>query len=175
MHDAAISVSGEQSPRTHGNYRIILSLPVDGGFAINVHAATGDHRYHELSFTTADVDTANLAYRTIAEGADNGVGPEGIRQALDDALRAELLRVQQRHDTPSRQRVAHINALLDLMESPVDTAKVAELVESLSQPTRPRTFRELRDTHAAAAARDRAQLMLPQQFADRINTSRRGA
>lgn len=157
--NSTITASDEQSARIYGLYKVVLSLPVDGGFTINTFAATGDHRYTELSFTTADVDTANLAHRVIKQGAEQGVSPEGIRQALDAALRAELLRVQRRHDAGSQERAGHINALLDLMESPVDTAQVAELVESLTLPNRPRTFRELRDAHANASAADRAARM----------------
>ncbi|MFF0822480.1 hypothetical protein ACFYUR_19125 [Micromonospora haikouensis] len=131
MTSAVISTSGEQSARTYGHYQVVLSLPVDGGFAIAVHAATSPHQYTELSFTTSDVDTANLVHRVIKAGAEQGVSPEGIRAAVADALTAELHRVQARHDLPSRNRVEHINALLDRIESPADTARVAEIVDHM--------------------------------------------
>lgn len=131
MSNAVISVSGEHMPRLYGPYEVVLSLPVDGGFAINVHARTGGHRYDELCITTPDVHTANLVHRVIKQGGEQGVSPEGIHQALTDTLTRELHEVQARRDTPSRNRVEHINRLLDRLESPADTAKVAELAASV--------------------------------------------
>ncbi|WP_341719861.1 hypothetical protein QQG74_09245 [Micromonospora sp. FIMYZ51] len=84
--NGVITDAGHIQRRIHGNYEIALNLTVDGGFSIGVTATGSPHRYDELSYTTGDVTKANLAYRIIAEGADKGVQPEGIRQALNDAL-----------------------------------------------------------------------------------------
>ncbi|MFJ8690227.1 hypothetical protein [Micromonospora wenchangensis] len=131
MSSAVISASGEHDARTYGHYKVVLSLPVDGGFAINTFTATGSHRYNELSFTTGDVDTANLAHRIIRTGGEQGVSPEGIHQALTAALVNELHRMQERHDGESRTRIEHINALLDRLESPADTAAIEVLAEQV--------------------------------------------
>ena len=145
MHGTTVvTAPAEGDTRYYGPYKVVLSLPADGGFAINVFAKTSGHRYDELCFTTADVDTANLVHRIIRDGGVQHVRPEGIREALDSALRDELFRVQQRPDVPSRNRIEHINALLDRLESPADTARMDELAASLG---RPRNFRELRDMH----------------------------
>ncbi|WP_328344663.1 hypothetical protein [Micromonospora sp. NBC_00421] len=126
-----VTEPGEHYARTYGQYTVVLSLPVDGGFAINTYAATGSHRYAELSFTVGDADTGNLAHRIIKTGGEQGVSPAGIREALTDALVRELHEVQARRDAESRTRIEHINALLDHLESPADTAKVAELAEQV--------------------------------------------
>ncbi|QKW15448.1 hypothetical protein [Verrucosispora sp. NA02020] len=154
-HPSPVTEPGEAQRRIYGNYEVILNLPVDGGFSIGVRAAGSPHRYDELSFVIADVDTANLVHRVIREGGEQGLSPEDIRWTLDEALRLDLFRVQQRHDTPSRNRIEHLNRVLDRLESPADTAAVAELVDSLRHPNRPRNFRELRDAHAAGMAADR--------------------
>ncbi|MFG2046063.1 hypothetical protein ACGFIW_01365 [Micromonospora sp. NPDC048935] len=150
-----ISAPAEGDTRYYGPYQVTLSLTVDNAFSINVHARTGGHRYDELCFTTADVDTANLVHRIIKDGGEQGVQPEGIREALDAALREELLQVQERHDTPSRNRVEHINLVLDRLEQPVDTARMDELAATLG---RPRNMRELRDAMQAGINRQRAEV-----------------
>ncbi len=152
---AVISAPGEGDTRYYGPYQVTLSLTVDNAFAINVHARTGGHRYDALCFTTADVETANLIHRIIRDGGEQGVSADGIRQALDAALRQELLQVQERRDTPSRNRVEHINKVLDRLESPADTARMDELAANLG---RPQNFRELRDAMQAGIARQRAEV-----------------
>lgn len=152
---AVISAPGEGDTRYYGPYKVVLSLPVDTGYAINVHARTTGHRYDGLCFTTADVGTANLIHRIIREGGEQGVSPDGIREALDAALRTELFQVQQRHDTPSRNRIEHINRVLDRLEAPADTARMDELATNLG---RPRNLRELRDAMQAGINRQRAEV-----------------
>ncbi|MFD6565463.1 hypothetical protein [Micromonospora profundi] len=173
MTNTVISVPGEQDARTYGPYKVVLSLTVDEAFSINVFAATGGHRYDALCHTTADVHTANLIHRVIREGGEQGVSAEGIREALDAALRQELFQVQARRDTPSRDRIEHINAVLDRLEQPADTARMDELAADLvafaskvgdavaagvSDHARPKTFRELRDAHQAGINRQRAEV-----------------
>ncbi|PZG16495.1 hypothetical protein C1I95_17645 [Micromonospora craterilacus] len=129
--NGTITQPGAVQRRTYGNFEVALNLTVELAFNIAVSAAGSPHRYDELSFTTPDADTANLIHRVIRDGALQGVRAEGIREAVDQALRAELFEVQARHDTPSQRRAEHINALLDQMESLVDDAAIAELVESM--------------------------------------------
>ncbi|MER7166793.1 hypothetical protein ABT336_12115 [Micromonospora sp. NPDC000207] len=172
--NSVISTSGEQDARPpYGHYQVVLSLPVDGGYTINTFAATGDHRYDELSFTVADVDTANLIHRVIRDGGQQGVQPAGIVAALDDALRAELFRVQARRDLPSRNRVEHINRLLDRLESPADTEAVVVLADmvrrNLADTIPAGTHRQVRPTMAGAHL---TKLSAPQQRA--INSHRDG-
>ncbi|MFJ1539232.1 hypothetical protein ACIODS_11885 [Micromonospora chalcea] len=145
MTNAVISTPAEGDTRYYGPYKVVLSLPADGGYAINVFAKTSGHRYDELCFTTADVHTANLVHRIIKAGGVQHVRPEGIREALDAALRTELLDMQRRPDAVFRNRIEHLNLMLDRLESPADTARMDELAASLG---RPRNFRELRDMHA---------------------------
>lgn len=171
MTNTVINTPDEGDTHYYGPYEVVLSLPVDGGFSINVNARTGGHRYDALCFTTGDVDTANLIHRVIREGGEQGVQPEGIREALDAALRQELFQVQQRRDTPSRNRIEHINAVLDRIESAADTARMGELAADLlsfatkvgdtvaagvSDHDRPSTFRELRDAYARDIRNQRA-------------------
>lgn len=155
INASTVISSDEGDTRYYGPYKVVLSLPVDNGFSINVHARTGGHRYDALCFTTADVDTANLIHRVIREGGEQGVQPEGIREALDAALRQELFKVQERHDTPSRNRIEHINAVLDRIEQAADTARMDELAANLG---RPRNMRELRDAMQAGINRQRAEV-----------------
>lgn len=117
--------------RTHGSFEITAQITVDGGYSINTLTATGGTRIPELCIATADRDTYRLAYAVIREGGINNVHPDGVRAALTDALVRELHEVQARHDLPSRNRVEHINALLDRLESPADTAAIAELTEAV--------------------------------------------
>ncbi len=152
---ATVTSPGEGDTHYYGPYEVVLSLPVDGGFSINVNARTGGHRYDALCHTTADVDTANLIHRVIREGGEQGVSADGIREALDEALRNELFRMQERHDTPSRNRIEHINLVLDRLESAADTARMDELAANLG---RPQNFRELRDAMQAGIARQRAEV-----------------
>ncbi|WP_431728528.1 hypothetical protein [Verrucosispora sp. TAA-831] len=137
---SVITEPGVQDPRTYGAYRVTLSLPVDGGFAIRVSADASPHQYDELTFTTPDVDAANLIHRVIRYGAEQGASPATIRDAVDGALRAELHMAMSRRDTPSRRRVEHLNALLDQMESPADEAAIAELVASMRNGIPAREF-----------------------------------
>ncbi|MEV1315444.1 hypothetical protein AB0J14_05085 [Micromonospora arborensis] len=153
MTNTVITTPSEGDTRYYGPYEVVLSLPVDGGFSINVHARTTGHRYDALCHTVADVDTANLIHRVIRDGGEQGVSADGIREALDAALRQELFQVQERHDTPSRNRIEHINLVLDRIESAADTARMNELAESLG---RPRNMRELRDAFQAGIKRQRA-------------------
>ncbi|MFI1194143.1 hypothetical protein ACH4T9_12910 [Micromonospora sp. NPDC020750] len=127
MSNAVISVPGEQVVTTAGRYTITAQITVDGGHSI--HVMLGPNPVPELCFSSPDRATASLAFRTIAEGGEQGVSPEGVREALTDALTRDLHEVQRRHDLPSRNRVEHINNLLDRLESAADTARVAELVE----------------------------------------------
>lgn len=143
--------------RPYGRYELTAQITVDGGYSITTMTRTGGNREHGLSFTVADRDVYRTIYAVIREGGLNNVHPDGVRDAIRDALTRDLHEAQRRRDTASQAQADYLNDLLDRFESPEDTAKVTELVESLSQPTRPRTFRELRDAHAAAAARDRAQ------------------
>ncbi len=155
--------------KTFGSVTITASLPVDGGYAINTFV--GAERIHALSFTTADRDTYRAAYAVIRDGGRQGVSVEGIREALDAALRNELFRMQERHDTPSRNRIEHINLVLDRLEQPADTARMDELAADLlsfatkvgdtvaagvSDHDRPTTFRELRDAYARDIRNQRA-------------------
>lgn len=143
--------------RPYGRYELTAQITVDGGYSITTMTRTGGNREHGLCFTVVDRDAYRTIYAVIREGGLNNVHPAGVRDAICDALTRDLHEAQRRRDTDSRVRADYLNDLLDGFESPVNTAKVDELIESLSQTTRPRTFRELRDTHAAAAARDRAQ------------------
>lgn len=129
MSNAVISVPGEQAVTTAGRYTITAQITRDGGHSI--HVMLGPTPVPELGFSTPDRATASLAFRTIAEGGEQGVSPDGIRQALTDALVRDLHEVQRRRDLPSQNRVEHINALLDRLESPADTARVAELAETV--------------------------------------------
>jgi hypothetical protein len=130
---AVTTETAEQSARLHGHYEIVLSLPVDGGFAINTFARTTGVRYDALCFTTADVDTANLAHRVIRDGAEQGVSPEGISQALTDALVTELAAMERRRDTPSINRIEHINRLLDRLDTAEDRALIADINRTLGR------------------------------------------
>ncbi|MFI2663352.1 hypothetical protein [Micromonospora carbonacea] len=126
MSNAVISVPGQQVVTTAGRYTITAQITVDGGHSI--HVMLGPNPVPELCFSTPDRATASLAFRTIAEGGEQGVSPEGIHQALTDALVRDLNEVQRRRDNESASRIEHINRLLDRLESPADTAAVAELV-----------------------------------------------
>jgi hypothetical protein len=132
-----------------GALTIVAQITTDGGYSINTF--TGPEREANLCFTTPDRDTFRLAYKVIGEGGLNGVRPDGIRAALTEALTDELHRMQRRSDTPSRERVEHLNALLDLVD-----AVSEEALRALTEPARPRTFADLRDAHAAAVRRDQA-------------------
>lgn len=139
MSNAAISVPGTivTEPdtgqiRTHGRYKLVLSLPVDGGYSISTYPTTGPDRIDDLCFTTPDVDTANLIYRVIAEGGEKGVDPEGVRQALDEALRADLADMQRRRDRESAARANYINDLIDLIRPADEQARLDELVADVT-------------------------------------------
>lgn len=159
--------------QTFGNLTIHVDPTVDGGYSINVFAATGGHRYNELCFGTFGRDLAVLAYRTIRDGAIQGVKPEGIAEAVRDELAWMLYEAQRRRDTPSRLRVERINLVLDQLQSPADAALLAELGEALRnqqvdnrQPApavepatedRPRNLAEWKIAYEAGVARDRAE------------------
>ncbi|MFY1686569.1 hypothetical protein [Plantactinospora sp. WMMB782] len=148
----------------HGSLSIQSSRTVEGGFAINTYAGTTAYRHDILCFTTPDQPTAVLARDVIAKGGEAFKSPEEIRADLDDALRAELLRMQRRSDAPSRARVEHLNNLLDLV-SPVSdedmaalTAQVGTaLAEVAAEFPRPRTWKDLRDEFRAGMERDRRE------------------
>ena len=55
----------------HGALTIVISRPVDGGYAINTF--TGPDREASLCFTTPDRETAIVAFRTIRAGGQQGV------------------------------------------------------------------------------------------------------
>ena len=121
----------EPNTRIHGRYEITAQVTVDGAYSITTMTATGGNREHALCLTTADRDTYRLAYAVIREGGINNVHPDGVKAALNTALRNELFRVQERHDGESRTRIEHINALLDRLESPADTTAIEVLVEQV--------------------------------------------
>ncbi|MDG4792083.1 hypothetical protein O7626_40415 [Micromonospora sp. WMMD1102] len=148
----------------HGALSIQSSRTVEGGFAINTYAGTTAYRHDELSFTTPDQATAILAREVIATGGEAFKSPEEIRADLNETLTAELHRMQRRTDGPSRARVEHLNALLDLVD-PISeetlnalTAQVGTaLAEVAAEIPHPRTFKEFRDEFRAGMERDRAE------------------
>ncbi len=145
--------------RTFNDVEINVDPTTDGGYSINTFLSGTPHRIDELSFGTADRDVAVIAYRVIREGGRQGVKPEGIAEALRDALTNRLHEVQRRRDTPSRLRAEEINRVLDRLESTADQVLLAELGEALRTPTqvdRPRTLAELKRAYADDMARDRA-------------------
>jgi hypothetical protein len=147
------STAAHPAPLTtrHGVLSIQSSRTVEGGFAINTYAGTTSYRHDILCFTTPDQQAAVLAREVIAKGGEAFKSPEEIRADLTEALTDELHRMQRRSDTPSRERVEHLNALLDLVD-----AVSEEALRALTEPARPRTFADLRDAHAAAVRRDQA-------------------
>ncbi|MFG1846846.1 hypothetical protein [Micromonospora carbonacea] len=163
MPNAVISVPGQQVVTTAGRYTITAQITVDGGHSI--HVMLGPNPVSELCFSTPDRATASRAFRTIAEGGEQGVRPEGIRQALTDALVHDLHEVQRRRDDESTSRVEHINALLDRLESPANTAAVAELADHVRRNLAD-TVPAGRPTQVASPSRTRIEhkpLTKPQQ------------
>ena len=124
---------------THGSITIQVSRPVDGGYAINVFAASGGHRHDQLCFTTPDRETAIVAFRTIRAGGQQGVHPDGIHAALRGVLTNALHVARRRRDTPSRNRVEYINRVLDQIETPADAAALAGIAETLRRQDAERT------------------------------------
>lgn len=131
MSNAVLSVPGEQVTKTYGRYQITAQQTVDGGYAINTFTATGGTRIPELCFSTPDRDTYRLAYSVIREGGINNVHPDGVRQALTDALTRDLWEVERRRDSHSVNRVEHINNLLDRLDTPEVKAEAAELGDAV--------------------------------------------
>jgi hypothetical protein len=127
------SARPQPDTRIHGCYEITAQITVDGGYSINTQTATGGTRIPELCIATADRDTYRLAYAVIREGGINQVHPDGVRAALTDALVRDLAEVQRRRDTPSKNRVEHINALLDRLESPVERAELDALAADINR------------------------------------------
>jgi len=156
----------------HGSLSITSSRTVEGGFTINTYAGTTSYRHDELSFTTPDQQTAIFCREAIAKGGEAFKSPEEIRADLNDVLTAELHRMQRRSDSPSRARVDHLNALLDVIDPVSDEALNAlteqvgtALAEVASEFPRPRTWADLRDDFEAGMKRDRAELAARKQVA----------
>jgi hypothetical protein len=136
--------------KTYGSVTITASRTIEGGYAINTFL--GPNREPALCLATADRDTYRTAYKVIRAGGQMFAPVDDIAAALHAALTADLHRMQRRRDTPSRRRADELNDLLDRLASPADQRILDDLAADLA---RPRTFRELRDAHAAAQAADR--------------------
>lgn len=127
--------------KPYGRYEITAQITVDGGYSITTMTRTGGNREHQLCFTVADRDTYRTIYAVIREGGLNHVHPDGVCEAIRDALTWDLHEMQRRRDTPSRVRADEINRLLDRLTSPADQQALDALAADLG---RPRSFRELR-------------------------------
>lgn len=126
-----VTSPGEQQTRIHGRYKVTLSLPVGNGFSIATFAATSPHRYAELCVTTFDVDAANLIYRTIREGGEKGVAPDGVRAAIRDALSRELNNTLNRRGSWVRERANELQRLIDMFTSPEELAELDRLADDI--------------------------------------------
>ena len=124
-----ISACPPPDTRVYGCYEITAQVTLDGSYTINTMTASGGTRIPELCFGTPDRDTYSLAYAVIREGGRNYVHPDGVREALNDALIRARGELENRRDLPSRNRVEHINTLLDRLRTPAERAELAELVE----------------------------------------------
>lgn len=128
-----LNADPQSDTRTYGRYQVTAQITVDGGYSINVMTATGGARLPELCFSTPDRDTYRTVYAVIREGGIHNVHPDGVRDAIRDALTLDLAAMQRRRDTPSTGRIEHINRLLDDLDTPADRAALSELADRLTR------------------------------------------
>jgi hypothetical protein len=146
-----------------GSIQITASQPVDGGYAINTHAASGGTRHDALCFTTRDRDLYRLAYRVIAEAGLTEAHPDDIHERLQDTLRAEFSRAL---DTRRHAYADAVDRLLDALTTPAQAAAEQAALAGIAanmraardrdESPRPRTIADLKRAYEADFARDRA-------------------
>lgn len=115
--------------RTYGRYNVRIQRTVDDGYSICT--MSGPHHETLLSYSTPDLDVARIVWAVIQEGGRTWQPAEDVLETLKATLTQELHRLQRRRDTPSINRVEHINRLLDRMDSPADREALAVLAGAL--------------------------------------------
>lgn len=141
-----ISPAGEQVIKTYGRYQITSQTTVDGGIALNTFTATGGTRFPELSIATADTLAARTIYRVIREGGIEGVDPDGVRQAIRDALTRDLWDMQRRTDRQSQARIPELERLVDAFTPADEMAALDALAADINRTLGRSPVRTLADT-----------------------------
>lgn len=153
----ALREIGDQIPfTTSRGVSITLQWVREGVYSVTVY--NGSLRLNDLCASYSTEEMARLVARAYAvmyvaeaEGRD---AAEAVKTEITDGI-AKAMR---RRDT---KRVAQLNRLADLLETPAEVALVEDVRQHLDAvhnggPTLPaRSWREIRDRHRGALARDR--------------------
>jgi hypothetical protein len=141
-----ISPAGEQVTKTYGRYQITAQQTVDGGYAINTFTATGGTRHDELCITTADRFAYRLIYAVIRDGGHNNVDPDGVRQAVRDALTRDLWDMDRRREPSCQTRIPELERLVDAFTPAAELAEVDALAADINASLGRSPVRTLADT-----------------------------
>lgn len=150
----------DETPRKFGSLTVQVTAAVGGGWAINTQV--GVDREPLLCFGSMEASVIFTICRTLAEGGQNGVHPEGILAAVRDALTRDLHTALRRRDADAGRLVEAINDALDRMRTPeqkaADDALVADIKatmkRTLANTVPAGTHRQVRPTMAGAHLAD---------------------
>ncbi|MFY1595552.1 hypothetical protein [Micromonospora sp. WMMD737] len=139
-----LTEAGTADTQMYGTLRLVASLTVDGGIALNTFTRTGTDRIDALSgLRFSNRLDAVEVYRDIRDGGLAGMSFEDIAEKVRERLcgiRAGLL-----GRAGQEPRLAEVDRALDTVEPLADRALFGD-----------RTLATLRDEFAAGLAADRA-------------------